>query len=112
MHLETAKQVVGDLPGVEALGLGLTEGPDDLKRWVSGAIDRRKSKDGILILVDFPGGTPDNVSRQLAQAGSISVVSGLNLPMVIYALTHRNKILKDVVEGSLLAGREGIRETA
>ena len=112
MFLETARQVIGDLPGVEALGLGLSEGLDDLNRWVAGAISRRKSKDGILVLVDFPGGSPDNVSRQLARDGNIAVVAGLNLPMVIYAVTHRDKSLQKIVDGCLQAGREGIQKTA
>ena len=39
--------------------------------------------DGLLILTDIYGGTPNNVALTLRQPGRVEVVSGVNLPMVV-----------------------------
>ena len=39
--------------------------------------------DGLLILTDIYGGTPNNIALSLRQPGRIEVISGVNLPMVV-----------------------------
>ena len=43
----------------------------------------RLDGDGLLILTDIYGGTPNNVALTLRQPGRVEVVSGVNLPMVV-----------------------------
>ena len=107
--LEAASEIVGRQPGVEALGLPLREGADDLSRWVSEALGRSAKEKGLLILVDFAGGTPDNVCRRLSMGQKAAVVAGLNLPMLIHALSHREGDLRELAEACLKAGQGGIR---
>ena len=38
---------------------------------------------GALVLVDMLGGTPFNVAMQMAQKRKITVITGVNLPMLI-----------------------------
>ena len=42
----------------------------------------------------------------------MAVVVGINLPMVIYGLTHRDQGLEEAAEGCARVAREGIRRTA
>jgi PTS system mannose-specific IIA component len=46
---------------------------------------------GTLILVDMLGGTPFNVAIRLATQRKIGVLTGVNLPMLIKALSHREE---------------------
>lgn len=110
--LEAASQIVGRQEGVEALGLPLREGADDLTRWVGEALVRAQTASGLLILVDFPGGTPDNVSRRAAQGRNVAVVAGLNLSMLIHAISRREENLKTLAEGCQKAAQGGVRVSA
>jgi PTS system mannose-specific IIA component len=61
-----------------------------------------------LILTDIFGGTPSNVAARLLIQGKIEGVSGVNLPMLIRALTYRNESLGTVMEKALSGGTEGV----
>ncbi|MGH8750769.1 MAG: PTS sugar transporter subunit IIA [Burkholderiales bacterium] len=64
--------------------------------------------DGVLVLNDIYGATPFNIARKLLIAGKVEGVAGVNLPMLIRALTYRNEPLKTVVEKALSGGSEGV----
>lgn len=66
------------------------------------------SGDGVLILTDIYGGTPSNVASRILIPGRIEGVSGVNLPMLIRALTYRNESLATVTEKALSGGTEGV----
>lgn len=44
--------------------------------------------DGILILTDLYGATPNNVARELAMSDKVAVLAGLNLPMLVRAFNY------------------------
>ena len=62
----------------------------------------------VLILTDLYGGTPNNTATELKiQYGTrVEVVSGINLPMLMAALSYQNEDLQKVM-GMIL--EEGIR---
>ena len=66
------------------------------------------SGDGLLVLTDIFGGTPSNVASRLLIPGRVEGVSGINLPMLIRALTYRNEPLATVIEKALSGGTEGV----
>lgn len=45
--------------------------------------------DGVIILTDLFGGTPTNVSVELLQTGTVDIVTGVNLPMVLKCVGAR-----------------------
>ena len=49
-----------------------------------------KSK-GVIIFTDMFGGTPSNLSYSFLEEGLIEVISGLNLPLLLKAVTIRDK---------------------
>lgn len=88
--VKTAKLVVGDQPDLTPVCLEMHEGIEDLKRKITSVLKPVTSPDdGCIILVDMFGGTPSNVSLMLAHEYPIQVVAGVNLPMLIEALSHR-----------------------
>ena len=64
--------------------------------------------DGVLILSDICGATPCNIASRLVRPGRVECLAGVNVPMLVRALTYRNEPLSTVVEKALSGGREGI----
>jgi len=64
--------------------------------------------DGVLILTDMFGGSPSNLCAKLVQPGKVEAVAGVSLPMLIRALTYREKSLEVMVTKAISGGCEGV----
>ena len=78
-----AETIVGDLPHVTAVSIGWHEDTQDARDEIAQAISRVTRDHGVLILTDMFGGTPSNLAMTFLAQGSIEVVTGVNLPMLI-----------------------------
>ena len=66
--------------------------------------------DGVLILTDIYGATPANLAlAACAQHPRCRVLSGVNLPMLLRAITYAGLDLDAVAEKALEGGRAGVR---
>jgi PTS system mannose-specific IIA component len=65
---------------------------------------------GVLVLSDVYGATPSNIACRLLIPGKIEGVAGVNLPMLVRALTYRNEPLKTVVAKAISGGVEGVMQ--
>ena len=63
---------------------------------------------GVLLLTDIFGATPSNVALKLLQPGRIEGVAGVNLPMLLRALTYRDKDMETLVTRAVAGGRDGV----
>ncbi len=108
--LAVCELVLGKMDGVEAVDLEMSEGMEDLEKKVREAYDHREEGAGVLVLVDVKGGTPGNVCSLLGDELKLKVVSGMNLPMLIKALTYRQETLARLVEKVMEGGADGIEE--
>jgi PTS system ascorbate-specific IIA component len=63
---------------------------------------------GVLILSDMYGGSPSNIAAKLLIPGRIEGVAGVNLPMLIRALTYRDRPLATLVTKAVSGGCEGV----
>ncbi len=81
--LDTARLIVGDLPATAAVGLEPADGPEAALRKVETAIARIDEGDGVILLVDLPGGTPCTVCMACLSRVQAEVVSGVNLTTVV-----------------------------
>lgn len=87
---QSAQMLFGEQADFAHVILTPDEGPDDIRGKMDSAISSFASKDEILILVDLWGGTPFNQANSLLKEHpSWAIVSGMNLPMVVEALTQR-----------------------
>ncbi|MFN0314507.1 MAG: PTS sugar transporter subunit IIA [Burkholderiales bacterium] len=68
--------------------------------------------DGVLVLSDLLGATPCNIVCNMLKAGSIEGVSGVNLSMLIRALTYRREPLPALVQKTMAGGVDGIQHLA
>ena len=63
---------------------------------------------GVLILVDVCGATPCNVATRLDDGPRSRGIAGVNLPMLLRALTYRHEPLPDLFDKALAGGSQGI----
>ncbi len=63
--------------------------------------------DGVLILTDLFGATPHNISTSLKNV-KCSVISGLNLPMLLRSFNYAHLPLKELAEKASDGGQAGI----
>lgn len=75
-----------DVPAL-AVGLRAEDTSDTYALRLRQAIKSAKSEHGVLVLTDMFGGTPSNVSLTCHETGEVEVVTGVNLPMLLKALT-------------------------
>jgi PTS system mannose-specific IIA component len=63
---------------------------------------------GVLVLTDLYGATPSNIVLKLLEPGRIEGITGVNLPMLLRALTYRDKDMETLIARSVAGGRDGI----
>ena len=63
---------------------------------------------GVLILSDMYGGSPSNIAAKLLVPGRVEGIAGVNLPMLIRALTYRDRPLSTLVTKAVSGGCEGV----
>ncbi|MGZ8199030.1 MAG: PTS sugar transporter subunit IIA [Burkholderiales bacterium] len=63
---------------------------------------------GVLILSDMYGGSPSNIAAKLLIPGRVEGVAGVNLPMLIRALTYRDRPLATLLTKAVSGGCEGV----
>jgi PTS system ascorbate-specific IIA component len=90
------------------LGVSAQDDPLDVlptaRRWIE-LVD---SGEGVLLLTDVYGATPANIAAKLVRAGRIEAVAGANLPMLLRALTYRDKDMATLIARAMSGGRDGV----
>lgn len=109
--LSAAEMITGGLNGFEALSLRWTEGFEEARVQIQGAIERLDQGSGVIVLTDMFGDTPSNAALSLAQPEAVEVVTGVNLPMVVRlgCLATQEMRLADLARWLQIKGRRAIR---
>ncbi|CAG0930990.1 MAG: hypothetical protein EFKGCFLK_00272 [Rhodocyclaceae bacterium] len=66
------------------------------------------SGQGVLLLTDIYGATPSNIALKLLAPGRVEGVAGVNLPMLLRALTYRDKDMETLMAKAVAGGRDGV----
>ena len=64
--------------------------------------------DGVLILTDIFGASPSNLALKLLERGRVEGLTGVNMPMLLRALTYRDKGMETLLVRARDGGRDGI----
>lgn len=112
--VQTAEKIVGKQMQLSTVCLEMHEGSEDLIRKLLGVIAPEGKPSGdFLVLADMFGGTPSNVALLLSRQHSIQVLTGVNLPMLLEAITHRNQMsLKELADCVAEKGRQSIQNAS
>lgn len=65
-----------------------------------------------LVLTDMFGATPCNVAQKLVDGVKTRLVAGVNLPMLVRAVTYRGEPLDALVARVLAGGAQGVMQVA
>ena len=107
--INCANHVMGRRPEhLVHLGVTIQDDPDVVILNALELLKQLDCGDGVLILSDICGATPCNIATELVNPGRVECLSGVNLSMLIRALTYRDKPLESLVEKALSGGREGV----
>lgn len=111
---QSAQMLFGEQDNFAHVILKPNEGPDDIRGKMEKAIASFDNQDEVLFLVDLWGGTPFNQANGLAEKhDKWAIVAGMNLPMVVQALTERmmdaNATAKHIATAVVQPGRDGIK---
>lgn len=112
--LESAELIVGKQEKVETLGLNHGDSIDEFSRRLEEGIEKYKGE-GVLILLDFYGGTPFNTSavviNKFAKECELECLTGVNLPMLLELFLNRDTMkLKDLKNLCTQVGMSGIKD--
>jgi PTS system mannose-specific IIA component len=107
--IHSASHVLGKRPlYVRQVGITVHDDPDALIPVAEDLIRFVDRGEGVLILTDIYGATPSNVASRLLKPGRVEGIAGVNLPMLIRALTYREEPLDTVLAKALSGGTEGV----
>lgn len=73
---------------------------------------RAAPDEAILVLTDIFGATPSNVAQRLVDGVRSRLVTGVNLPMLLRAITYRDQPLDTVVTRAIAGGTQGVMQVA
>ena len=80
----------GQAEGLRALCLYPEHSPADFDAMLAEAVEEVNQGDGVLIFTDINGGTPANRALMLAaQRPDVEVIAGMNLPLLLAAVSSR-----------------------
>jgi PTS system mannose-specific IIA component len=101
------EEIMGEVPDLSALDLDLND--KSSRDAILRAVENCDRGGGVIVFVDLFGGSPSNLAISLLKPGSVEILCGVNLPMVLRAIQLRDKVgLSELVEDLLRSGREQI----
>ena len=99
----------GQAEGLRALCLYPEHSPEDFDAMLAEAVAEVDTGDGVLIFTDINGGTPANRALMLAaQRADVEVITGMNLPLLLAAVSSRDfctlpQLVEELLEESKLS---------
>jgi PTS system ascorbate-specific IIA component len=107
--IHCASHVLGKRPlYVRQLGVTVHDDPEEILPTAEDLIRFLDQGQGVLVMTDIYGATPSNIAARLLRPGRVEGIAGVNLPMLIRALTYRDQPLEAVVAKALSGGTEGV----
>ena len=101
------EHVVGPQEQIETIAIGPDDDMEQRRQDILDACSTVSDGSGVIILTDMFGGTPSNLAISVMQAGSIEVIAGVNLPMLIKLASVRGE---DQMEQALNEAQESGRK--
>ena len=92
----------GEQEQIMAISIDIQQNPDLLRKKIKQGIARVRAENGVIILTDMFGGTPSNLSYSFLEEGSVEVISGVNLPILLKAVTARKKMDMEKLTAALV----------
>jgi len=85
--------------------------PEAMAEEIENKVKELDTTDGIIFITDIYGSTPSNIAQSLADKYAATLISGVNLPMMIRLLNYRNEPENTLIDKAVDGGHKGIQET-
>ena len=111
--IEAAEGIVGvQHEGLKNVSISQRMSLENVRSAVENAITGMRSEDGLIFLIDMPGGTPMNVVLPLAKdIARSAVICGVNINMLTSAFAYRGNLDFEKLVGKILEdGRKAVCE--
>ncbi|MBE9529156.1 MAG: PTS sugar transporter subunit IIA [Proteobacteria bacterium] len=106
---KTAESITGHAEGVKVVPVDKSDNTDEIRAVLATAVDDVDSGEGVIIFTDMFGGTPSNIALSLLNDGSVEVITGVNLPLLIKFFCNRSdSSLGELADMLKEYGRESI----
>ena len=103
--IHSASHVLGRRPlYLRQVGVTVHDDPDEIIPVAQDLIRFLDQGKGVLVMTDIYGATPSNIGARVLVPGRVEGISGVNLPMLIKALTHREECTLEELVGKALGG--------
>ena len=107
--IHSASHVLGRRPlYLRQLGVTVHDDPDAIFPMAQDLIRFLDQGRGVLVMTDIYGATPSNIATRLLRPGRVEGIAGVNLPMLIRALTYREEPLESLIAKALAGAAEGV----
>jgi PTS system mannose-specific IIA component len=107
--VKALEHVVGPQKQVAVICIGPEDDMEQRRSDILDAVAQVSDGSGVVILTDMFGGTPSNLAISVMNGGSIEVIAGLNLPLLVkLAKVRGEKPMPVAVSEAKEAGRKYI----
>lgn len=109
--IHCASHVMGSRPpSLMQIGVSIQDDPQLVLPQAIKMVRGLDQGSGVLVLTDVYGATPSNIAGRLLIPGKVEGVAGVNLPMLVRALTYRREPLRTVIAKATSGGIEGVMQ--
>lgn len=103
------EHVVGPQQQIMAMAIAPNDDMEERRNAILSAAAKVDDGDGVIILTDMFGGTPSNLAISVMESGSVEVIAGVNLPMLVKLARIREEVpLPEALKQAQEAGRKYI----
>ena len=103
------EHVVGPQQQIMTISIAPDDDMEERRDAILAAVKKVGTGDGTIILTDMFGGTPSNLSISVMDSGSVEIIAGVNLPMLVKLARIREEVaLADALKQAQDAGRKYI----
>ncbi|MFC5301970.1 PTS sugar transporter subunit IIA [Azospira restricta] len=95
-------------PLIAQLGVAAQDDPLDILPLAKLLLNEVDGGEGVLVMTDIYGATPANLALKLLVPGHVEGVSGVSLPMLLRAITYRERGMETMITKAVSGGRDGI----
>lgn len=103
------EHVVGPQQQLETVSIGPDDDMEQRRQDILDRVGKVNTGAGAIIMTDMFGGTPSNIAISIMEPGSVEVVAGMNLPMLIKLASVREEDdMGEALEKATESGRRYI----
>jgi PTS system ascorbate-specific IIA component len=111
MLMITGSIINNELDNTACVEIPMDADIDSMKHKVADALTELSTDEGVLILTDSYGSTPCNIAGEFLDEQNRTLISGLNLPMLIRVMNYRSLPLAELKDVAIEGGKNGITST-